>query len=132
MKPIFRVFWSQNKHLDALRGPVGSDIQKYRVFSSILGMDMRTYRVFSSFRGLGDELQGFVGPLFGAIWETFSLPKRIQKSASILRRFLISFWTDFGVFFGFIFDVFGERNRFQWICENKHFVYTKRPEFRQN
>ena len=85
MKPIFRVFWAQNKHLDALRGPVGSDIQKYRVFSSIFGMDMRNYRVFSSFRGLGHEFQGFVGPLFGAMLETFSLPKRIQNSALILR-----------------------------------------------
>ena len=110
MKPIFRMFPAQNKHLDALRGPVGSDIQKYRVFSSIFGMDMRTYRVFSSFRGLGDEILLLIGSFFGVILESFSLPKRIQKSASILRRFLISFWSDFGVIFEPIFDVIGERN----------------------
>mgnify|MGYP003331932330 CR=1 FL=1 len=130
MKPIFRVFWAQNWHLDAMRGPVGSDIQKYQIFSSIFGMDMRTYRVFSSFRGLGDEFQGFVGPLFGPILETFSLPTRIQKSALILRRFLISFWSAFGVIFGLILDVFGERSRFQWICKSKRFVQMRLPQSR--
>ena len=127
---MFRSFFGQNLPLDAFWGPVGSDIQKYRVFSSIFVMDMRTYRVFSSFRGLGDEFQGFVGPLYGPILETFSDPKRIQNSASILRRFLISFWSDFGFIFGYIFDVFGERNRFQWICKSKHFVSTRLPKSR--
>ena len=81
---MFRGFFEQNPYLDAFRGPVGSDIQKYRVFSSFFGMDMRPDRVFSSFRGLGDEMLILIWPLFGAILETFSLPKRIQKSASIL------------------------------------------------
>ena len=43
VKPIFQVFWAQNKYLEALKGPGGSDIQKYRVFSNIFGMDMRKY-----------------------------------------------------------------------------------------
>ena len=82
---MFRLFLDQNRHLDAMRGPVGSDIQKYRIFPGIIVMDMRIYRIFSSFRGLGDEMILLLGALFGAILETFSLPKRMQKSALLLR-----------------------------------------------
>ena len=56
------------------------------------------------------ELLLLLGALFGVILQTFSLPKRMQKSASILRRFWISFWSDFGAIFGSIFDVFVEMN----------------------
>ena len=82
---------AQHWHLDAFRDPVGSDIQKYRVFSSIFGIDLRIYQIFSSFSGSDDDLQGFVGPFYESILEYVSLPKRIQNSASILRRFLFSF-----------------------------------------
>ena len=65
--PMFRSFLGQHRHLDAFWGSVGSDIQKYCVFSSIFDMDVRTYRVFSSPRGLDDEILLSIGPLFGAI-----------------------------------------------------------------
>ena len=82
-----RLFSVQNRHVHALRDPVGSDIQKYCVFSMMFDMDMRTYRVFSSSSALPLELLLLSGGLFEAILEVFSLPKCIQKSVFILRGF---------------------------------------------
>ena len=79
VKPMFRVFWAENWFLDAFRGPVGSDIQKYRFFSRIIGMDMRIYRIFSSLWGLTLQFPLLLGDFFGAILETFFAPKTHSK-----------------------------------------------------
>ena len=75
----------QNRHLDAIKGLVVSDIQKYRVLSNVFSMDMRTYRIFSSLRGIRDEILLLFGRLFLTYFYDLFASKTHSKSSIDLK-----------------------------------------------
>ena len=100
VKPIFRVFWGQNWHLDTFRGPVVFDIRKYRVFSSVLGVDIRKYRIFSSFRGLPLSATPLWGTAFWSHFEDFFAAKMHSKISIDFKMIL----DDHGAILGWFLD----------------------------